>query len=86
MAFRRGGGYRRSFASRRPATRSRTGYRTAAARSYRGARRRGATRRVSNRAPQTVKIVVEQIPANAVTRPGLFTQVAQAPRRSRSRF
>lgn len=62
---------------------ARRGYRTSTARRAAPARRRTSRRtgaRASSRAGgQTLRIVVEQVPASAVSRPGLFTQVPQKP-------
>ena len=62
---------------------ARRSYRTAAPRRAAPARRRTVRRagaRSSSRAGgQTLRIVVEQVPASAVSRPGLFTQVPQKP-------
>lgn len=62
---------------------ARRSYRTAAPRRAAPARRRTVRRagaRASNRAGgQTLRIVVEQVPVSAVSRPGLFTQVPQKP-------
>jgi len=65
----------------RSATRSRGGYTRAAPRRASPGRRRSTGRAVRTGA-QTLKIVVEQIPATAVTRPGMFTQVPQKPGRT----
>jgi len=62
---------------------ARRSYRTATARRSTATRRRTVRRagaRSSSRAGgQTLRIVVEQVPASAVSRPGLFTQVPQKP-------
>jgi len=64
---------------------ARRSYRTAAPRRAAPARRSTGRRigaRSSSRARsggQTLRIVVEQVPASAVSRPGLFTQVPQKP-------
>ena len=62
---------------------ARRSYRAAAPRRAAPARRRTGRRtgaRSSSRAGgQTLRIVVEQVPASAVSRPGLFTQVPQKP-------
>ena len=60
--------YRTATARRSTATRRSTGRRTSARSSSRA--RSGG---------QTLRIVVEQVPASAVSRPGLFTQVPRKP-------
>lgn len=71
MAYRRSSARRSSYTSRRPAARRGTSSRRTTA-------RRSTARRGSRVTAQTLRIVVEQIPANAVTRPtGPF--IAQAP-------
>lgn len=74
MAYRRSSGRRRTYATRRPATRS---YRRAPA------RRRSTRSRVT---ANTLRIVVEQIPAGAVSRAIGPTVATEAKKPGKAKF